>query len=134
MLKLEENQLQSLGISLGQRVKLVRYIKSLSMSTSHSTAMDPTILHHFESPSSGTVTNETQFWESQLQTSLNNQLVDNNHQMEEPLGSSTSRDPLLFSFEKFSEPVPTSSDSNSKNHVSQKNFLKVYGLLLSLYP
>lgn len=81
--------------------------------------MDPTILHHFESPSSGTVTPQTQLWESQLSRSLNNKLVDKNHQMEEPLGSSTSRD-LPFSSEELSEHVPTSSDSNSQNHVPQK--------------
>ncbi|KAK4024398.1 hypothetical protein OUZ56_009820 [Daphnia magna] len=40
--------------------------------------------------------------------------------MEEPLGSSTSRD-LPFSSEELSEHVPTSSDSNSQNHVPQKN-------------
>ena len=139
LLSLDENQLQSLGISLGQRVKLVRYIKSLlSMGSSNSTEQDKAILHHFESPS-GTITHETQLLESQfviekLPTSVNNQLVDGHHQMEDLLGSSTSRDPLPFSSKELIGHVPTSSDSNSQNHVPQKVCEKVYGLLLSLYP
>lgn len=103
------------------------------MGSSHLTEKDKAILHHFESPS-GTITHETQLLESQLPTSVNNLLVDGHHQMEDLLGSSTSRDPLPFSSEELSGQVPTSSDSNSQNHVPQKVCEKVYGLLLSLYP
>jgi hypothetical protein len=76
------------------------------MGSSHLTEKDKAILHHFESPS-GTITHETQLLESQLPTSVNNLLMDGHHQMEDLLGSSTSRDPLPFSSEELSGQVPT---------------------------
>ena len=92
----------------------------------------PAILHHFESPS-GTIIHETQLLESQfvvekLPISVNNQLVDGHHQMEDLFGSSNSRDPLPFSSEELIGHVLTSDDSNSQNHGPQKVCEKVYSL------
>ncbi len=113
-------------------MKLVRYIKSLSVGINDSSsvsARDPTILLNVESHSLGTAAAESQLWESQL-ANVNNQSL--NLQMGGPSGVRTPGEQLPFSSEENeTNQYPTSASSNlndsrSQNHGQSKVREKVY--------